>query len=87
MTLTAHKISSFQAKTIILSPFYSQKHNDFLKRKTIFGVIGTWRFKSQNILEQLVLLSIFSSKYIGLTKAPLCLFLGQKSSATLQARL
>ena len=37
----AHKISSFQAKTIILSPFYSQKHKDFFKRKTIFGVIGT----------------------------------------------
>ena len=36
-TLTAHKMSSFQAKTIIFSPFYSQKHKDFFKRKTILG--------------------------------------------------
>ena len=43
VTLTAHKKSSFQAKTIILSPFYSQKHKDFFKRKTFFGVIGTLR--------------------------------------------
>ena len=41
VTLTAHKISSFQAKTIILSSFYSQKHKDFFKRKTILGVIGS----------------------------------------------
>ena len=47
MTLTAHKISSFQAKTIILSPFYSQKHKDF-KRKTLFGVIGTLSFDSKH---------------------------------------
>ena len=33
----AHKKSSFQAKTIILSPFYSQKHKDFLSRKHILG--------------------------------------------------
>ena len=47
----AHKKSSFQANTIILSPFYSQKHKDFFKRKTIFGVIGTFRrhFKGRTI--------------------------------------
>ena len=31
----------FVTSTIILSPFYSQKYKDFVKRKTTFGVIGT----------------------------------------------
>ena len=36
MTLTAREISSFEAKTIILSPFYSQKHI-FLSGKHFWG--------------------------------------------------
>ena len=41
--LTAHKKSSFQAKTIVFSPFYSQKHKDTFKRKIFLGVMGTLR--------------------------------------------
>ena len=55
MTLTAHKISSFQAKAITLSPFYSQKHKHFFKRKTIFGVKAGLFDSKRHFL--------FSSKY------------------------
>ena len=39
--LVGHKISRFQPKRNIFSPFYSEKCKYFLGMKIIFGVIGT----------------------------------------------